>query len=617
MDFSAFSHGPARSGPANKMRRYMARSDEEVDENIEDDSHRVGWPQFRPLPRTFVKIDDLASFVSDSHRIFDVLGSVLTSQSVEFSGMEFGHMGTRGGSEPPLPTLLVAARNKSSGRTSWHLAVLRLVRKIQALVISNDDFGVEIVEELFPLYRPIEAGDPMIPIWENQIAPKVMEILEGKSLFWQCLSLVRLGGSHTPEPTRTISIESPVADAKNWKPVIFKIKNDIRRFYSSDINVMISQAQKMDSAGYVQFNRNLWPRMWSGPMCVGDGLAPVETLDSTGTLGGFLKIELKGKTTPLMLTNFHVIKVPKLESVLRPKNQKLPLKSTRFSEVPSPYIINVPAQMDSKESLRVLDGSIQNCDEIINSDANGPSLKMKAEFGDRTAQGNLEDFGKELAKYEEEKSKIKATMTRAAGSLMTTSGYQHLSKSGRCFTLDWAVLNIDPSRNFRPDTVPRDKSSVQIADGMDLPSWTQGVMNDQKFAGVRSKDGIDTVVKLGRMSGWTRGKRNFAPASWKDLRQEDPEVGGWHQDSCGVVTSCIRIEPYSESDGTKFLNPSKFAQSGDSGSVVRDEETGTWLGLLFGAHPQDGWALMTPIDIILESIEDVTGGRVVDPVPLE
>ncbi|KAK7524056.1 hypothetical protein IWZ03DRAFT_17090 [Phyllosticta citriasiana] len=322
------------------MRRYMARSDEEVDENIEDDSHRVGWPQLRPLPRTFVKIEDLASFVSDSHRIFDVLGSVLTSQSVEFSGMEFGHMGTRGGSEPPLPTLLVAAGNKSSSRTSWHLAVLRLVRKIQALVISNDDFGVEIVEELFPLYRPIEAGDPMIPIWENQIAPKVMEIQEGKSLFWQCLSLVRLGGSHTPEP------------------------------------------------------------------------------------------------------------------------------------------------------------------------------------------------------------------------------------------------------------------------------------NDQNFAAVRSKDGIVTVVKLGRMSGWTRGKRNFASAFWKEPRQEDPEVGGSH-DSYGVVTSCIRIEPYSESDGTKSLNPSKSAQSGDSGSVVRDEKTGTWLGLLFGAHPQDGWALMTPIDIIFESIEDVTGGRVVDPMPLE
>jgi hypothetical protein len=171
------------------------------------------------------------------------------------------------------------------------------------------------------------------------------------------------------------------------------------------------------------------------------------------------------------------------------------------------------------------------------------------------------------------------------------------------FLLDWALLEIAPSRsveNTLPNTGMRpNATTTHLVEGQLCNTWTP---LDSGKTHIK-RDEVQ-VAKYGRTTGYTFGTINCA------LTKINPEIDSswenfgkvYHLDN-STVGVCYSIIRRGKSD---------FVDSGDSGSVVVHDDTGTWLGLLFGENAS-GSGLMLPMDLILKDIQNVTGLAVTEP----
>ncbi|KKY17668.1 hypothetical protein UCDDS831_g06259 [Diplodia seriata] len=90
------------------------------------------------------------------------------------------------------------------------------------------------------------------------------------------------------------------------------------------------------------------------------------------------------------------------------------------------------------------------------------------------------------------------------------------------------------------------------------------------------------------------------------------ELFDWQlKDVPGCVVSALMVHNHAEVKTE--MGQMTFSEGGDSGSWVFDTETGAWIGVLFGGPLYEEYAYITPVDIILRDVEDVTGKKVVEP----
>jgi hypothetical protein len=171
------------------------------------------------------------------------------------------------------------------------------------------------------------------------------------------------------------------------------------------------------------------------------------------------------------------------------------------------------------------------------------------------------------------------------------------------FLLNWALLEITPSRsvaNRLPKTGMKTNGATKhLVEGQLCNTWTP--LDSGKTHMKRDKV---EVAKHGRTTGYTFGTINCA------LTKINPDVdlvweklGKVYHLGNSKVGVCYSIAKRGKND---------FVDSGDSGSVVVHDGTGTWLGLLFG-ESATGSGLMLPMDLIVKDIENVTGLVVIEP----
>ncbi|KAK8184269.1 hypothetical protein BC567DRAFT_217981 [Phyllosticta citribraziliensis] len=215
----------------------------------------------------------------------------------------------------------------------------------------------------------------------------------------------------------------------------------------------------------------------------------------------------------------------------------------------------------------------------------------------------LKTLQEQKVRCQQTKARVEEYRKLPAGTVKATSGFHvHSDEAGKLFQLQWALVNIDPARKYLPFVFNRDRprQNVHLEGPFGLPPWATS--NVHRFR-APSRD-IDAVVKLGRVTGWSTGRLNHAPVFCRN----DPRLDKVDNS----VYCCYEVLPLFGASG--WLG--KFADCGDCGSVIKNQSDGSWIGLIIGAHPS-GWALMAPIDMVLKSIEDVTGQKVVEPKPVE
>ncbi|KAK7553733.1 hypothetical protein IWX47DRAFT_941832 [Phyllosticta citricarpa] len=601
-EFSSFGREPILNPPRALSIHARARNDEEVRENIVEQVFRIGWPSLSPLPTEFTRCknaEERSSFVANPADALQRFRNILASESVDVFLLELGWQRTRGSKEGEHRVLRVVASDKISGG-SWYNAVVRLARSLEVLKVGGDQIHIEVIERGFPRLYPVKSEDPILDLWSTEIAPMVLEQLRLAAISWQSLILVYLGSISTVGEFPTMVIEADDVTDLAWDSICVELQSAIGR---AQCNLAIWQREKIHGTGH-STDSNLFQRMWTANLFPGDGIAPEGVSNGTGTVGGVVTLQPSdGRSKDYILTNFHVVNTKSLTEVLQP----VPLKSICFPRGHTAYPMKIPADMDTQAIISRERGPYEGLLGDVNFREKGaPSLAERAEWGDTLAKRRVAECEDAKEKFEVLRLEIEEHAKCPYGHLRATSGYSHLKVQNLRLALDWALIEVDQRRDLRK-TCPH--ANVLFQSGLSRPQWVRN--EEQKWTS--RHDLPETVVKVGRMTGWTQGIPNRAEAYWKPLERNDYEVSDW-EDNFGVVVNFIQILGTSEDDTRDILGV--FAAAGDSGSVVRDLKTGAWVGLLLGAH-RVGWGLMAPIEAVLMSIEDVTGEKVINPTQLE
>lgn len=184
------------------------------------------------------------------------------------------------------------------------------------------------------------------------------------------------------------------------------------------------------------------------------------------------------------------------------------------------------------------------------------------------------------------------------------------------WTLDWALFamgkreannSIQITAVDFPMALSERGDKTRLHNGLIADTWSHfRLFNDHDEGEYPLR-----VAKYGRTTRWTFGHVNATLA--KINPNEDAEIANKYK---------YTNEKYGEVWSVGSRHPDKdffFLKKGDSGSIcifdppsASDSQVGSWLGLLFG-YTVLGQGIMTPMDLVIKDIEDVTNYKVTLP----
>ncbi|KAL0254323.1 hypothetical protein SLS55_009798 [Diplodia seriata] len=395
-----------------KNSRKAAKSDEDVKVDIVEARFRTGWPKLVPQPTISRLSSNPEYYVTEYPQKEAAISAILQVQGVSFNSFCLVERKSAG-SQSFYPTLLVEATSRSG---SWYNAVLRLSRLLQDTTGKYDgNIHVEIVEfgSDTPRIFPIHADDDILNTWRN-LGESVVSCLARYQVHWKLLSLVKLScrpyGANAGPPTTTMLIEAWDPDADDWELKILPgLKGLIKNTAIENVEIWQAQGHSSDGGGKLNVANLPERTWWETPLRIGDGLGP-QDISSTGTLGGFVRIEdpVKKVESICILTNCHVVMpCPGLTEQMTPNPPETALKALNITENPLSHIVMSPSYPDLKEKIELLELDIQATKE----EAYGPlppgalpPLAERAQWGDKKAIRALQ-VSKEITDRLEAQSK--------------------------------------------------------------------------------------------------------------------------------------------------------------------------------------------------------------------
>ncbi|KAF2731001.1 hypothetical protein EJ04DRAFT_567189 [Polyplosphaeria fusca] len=328
--------------------------------------------------------------------------------------------------------------------------------------------------------------------------------------------------------------------------------------------------------------------------------------NASGTLGGFVVVEKDREQIQLGLTNCHVLLN---DTKLNLKSTMGPCSALEVLEAVS------PSDVDHKVRTCEIQGEVDHASENL--------TKFKQVYGDEelseSAKHRMEERRKELKNCQNNLTKA-TSHNRFLGTIFATSGFTtwpstaHSDTSKKLqppipWALDWCLVRLGNKLKLSnlPKHLPQD---VEIRESVPISFWTR--VNPLKNY---------EVIKRGRSTGWTRGIISAIDSSihpgngllhlrlGESTIAQDCILGFWDGKpmAAHTVVSTQNSQPW-------------FLQSGDSGSIVLLNEKakgpqeippGTILGLAFASNNLVSY--MIPMELVVKSIDAVTGGRVVQP----
>ncbi|KAI4672599.1 uncharacterized protein J4E78_001100 [Alternaria triticimaculans] len=168
------------------------------------------------------------------------------------------------------------------------------------------------------------------------------------------------------------------------------------------------------------------------------------------------------------------------------------------------------------------------------------------------------------------------------------------SQPALVFPLDWALIRMDNTKkrdvtNRLPDVY---STKTKLVPKQRCRKWSTFNVNKEEVH----------VAKYGRTSCWTAGTINACMIIINP--DADDEISGAYGFGAKNVGACFGVVSRDERKD--------FAESGDNGSIVLHEGSGTQLGLLFGVTGT-GQGMFLPMDVVFEDIKRITGKKVVEP----
>ncbi|KAL0265427.1 hypothetical protein SLS55_001394 [Diplodia seriata] len=584
----------ASPGPAHDSRHRgpETRSDEEIrDEIIIDEAeHRIAHPILRPLPLQRGTSDiNLRHLFNGYDVVMQQLDDILHAYGIVIWASEFAHMVRPG--EVPTDATKVTLLIKSTdfNRFEWEEAVVQVAKKVAQLRNPGPTIIVEIIDyrAINPFTYPIPASnDELIKAWEEWMGQTIMECMS--DMEWQTLGLQ--GRALVPDIAQcrqTVLITAWDASSPYWTVLKANISQATQSF---NLAIIVRQAQPWSGAGRSRGSRavgNMDSLFWAPSVWIGQSMGPLTVppeVRGTGSVGGKLTLQDKdGEETTAIMTCYHVVETAALAAASAPPPLCLDQTTTAFP-------VHSPSERDTSAKLELYDARIKNFNEWLYG--GNPSRALRVESGKTITY--FEEFKIQLDTMLADRDRV-AAAPRLFGHVFAHSGCCRIAGPNNT-PLDWALMTLAAPRLLENIFPLAYASTAELFDWQlkDVPGWSV------------AKIGSDcNVMKCGRSTGWTTGKLSTTE-TWIQLGEKEP----W-KSSYGSVVSALMV--HNDAEVKTKMGQTTFSEGGDSGSWVFDTETGAWIGVLLGGPLYEEYAYITPVDIILRDVEEVTGKKVVEP----
>jgi hypothetical protein len=474
-----------------------------------------------------------------------------------------------------------------------------------------------------------------IQAWKD-LREKVVEAIEGTQ--WRSLDVVHQAlRAGTGRGSATVLITAKDAEQPAWSSEILpRIRGILGNVFAVGLvwgdvvrsgDESAADKKEEESKAVREFHQTVQdPRIsmdaFTKDLTMG---ASIGRAGGTGsrTAGGLIQLDYKGQILDLILTNHHVLTSAEVEQGMskkgNPKEQpKLTSSLAALAEEQNrtPPQAGLPPthELITRKALAVVSPSEKDTAEMkawlaYNAKATARTLgdkKLQADtgLGIRSRKVEYERLLAETSQIGKDQQTV-GDFDPALGHVFATSGFatmenpQYDIKTTRAWSAQHAdtpdgLLGWDADWSLIEPTVESSMSSMiqRTSHGVKIPRGTSA----SKWVPIDKDTGYD-VAKVGRSTGWTTGVIN-AVESILACRAKSPH---------DKHTLCHVVLRNSDHD---------FGVEGDSGALIMLDQTdddAQVVGLLFGANASLHLIYMAPIELIINNIEHVTGGKVVYP----
>ncbi|KAI9763768.1 MAG: hypothetical protein M1840_009093 [Geoglossum simile] len=564
---------PSTNPSSSGSRRSQSGSSESVS-GLDELYHREPFREGAPGPLCYSPGITGAVLQSDQitadwqSRLWPTTSSILAARDVHPRSVGILHRRDqfRPESQPDV-TVTIDAPHKHYKNNNWFLAISEL-RQFYSRV-GYGDLIVEIADFEARNKRSwaIDFHAPIVREWPKIVELLLQELRDNTAAGVESIGCLRRGNA-MPESQNPLTIILTAPEVYH----LMRIKDKIR--------------EKLDNQGYwgieLEIVRDKICRraadtspdhhqMQAG---MGVSLGAKGSLES-GTLGGYLTLcDNAGQEVQVALTNYHVIR-PGL-----PSERKTACDSHGIKPFEQGVTVIQPTLPDHEDYIKSLEEKLGDIQKDLPSEyALLDQLSMKIEMGVKQPRSDqkLKDI---ISSSETSVKKLQTMISNASaffqqhaelGRIWAASGYRYSAEN---IALDWALILLNNDRSPGNPDVPKDRNGVPIS-GFLKPVGANPL--SQK------------VWKKGRTTGLTRGIVN-------GLKFVTVEEGK------DLPNTWVLVVVGTENN--------RFSDKGDSGAMVVTNG-GEIIGLLHSGHQVQDLTYVTPYDVLVKDIEQVTKMEVV------
>jgi hypothetical protein len=592
----------------------------DMEEEIEIDSrlpYRIGCPKLPVLPvDTIGHSQGMGTYFPSFGHHMSITRGILAKHNIPDCGILFAHRVNDGiAAANDNLTLVLVSQYKNGCQDQW----VKAVREIRSsLLQSGIHWAIELIDERVLSRRlytsPILSTDrDLIEGWSRVLSVFLATI---KNHDWAAIDVL-----HQEFPSRgmlpTVIISAKDANDDCWWNSTLPALHQLLQANDLEVGIMLRFSKGVDliTNGSTSPEDHVKPEpstrahltisddfyqdtLYIGTSCTTSGFR------LSGTLGGRIKLQKDSTILELGLTNYHVLQDAFMTSE--------PVCGPFPPSAREPYSLVVSPS--DKDHETVVKGLAENVDAV---------QTQYDEFYQRVESLAEEDPNRELktqrlASLNDVRLFLKGrldlanTYPRHVGHAYAASGYRirenpsYGLEQRKNWALDWCLIQVDQ---------PRFISSRLYK----VPSTGYYIQNKAEVAQycTISADMHYEVVKRGRTSGWTRGT---VSAIHSVVR-----VTGKFQPSLALPTvQGVKIKG-KWGDGIVFVHgivgtkeDPQFVKPGDSGSLILLDQSSnihgvSIVGLGFAGNDCSCASYMLPMDLVVKDIEEVTGGKVIEP----
>ncbi|KAF2108556.1 hypothetical protein BDV96DRAFT_652807 [Lophiotrema nucula] len=572
--------------------------------------YRIGSPWLPVLPVLTTDIDDIEAILPNKSQI--AIGDILRRLSINASFAGFVHRHNRGqATNRNTVTLLIVSELKTEQDIEkCETAVHRICENAAQ---SRSNCAVEIIDcQAFPAHLPVfpipETSQHLVAVW-NSLLPQLQTLIESRQ--WVTIDGMLQRRPHSvPRPTAIISAKD-ANDSIWWDELL----PDIRELFLKnnwDFDVALLHLDRSPLSGdEARGDRVDEPEIHEGwyenPVGVGSSCG-IAGSESSGTLGGRFVLTKDNIALEMGLTSANVL--------LRGSTFDMTTGPFRPSTSLSTVKVVSPSEQDHAREVKARE-------TLLDSATN--EAAMYTGGNDAVALGtHFQSFVDKKNMYQRRRDEANAAdchlgSVYASSGQITTPNPQYEGALRDNWALDWALVKMTPSKTIASH-VRHVPSSARFQSFDKISKWYS-----------ISADVSHNVRKFGRSTGWTTGRVNLLQSAMKldggdsvDWYSNEPPLlgegstvdkvtfskGGFG----GQVVHC-----HSVVDTRDWKTHHRFLRPGDSGSLVlydgNLDEDGVVavVGLSVGENDASRASYMTPIDLVIGHIEEVTGGTVTYP----